>query len=88
MLTPQEIRQQMDELHKGIVHDVNRDAIMLITPLVLQKHAAIVDLASQLSEISSAKLERLTRQLIYLTWALVGFTAALLILTFIIVKHG
>jgi hypothetical protein len=43
---------------------------------------------SEISEISSVKMERLTRQLIYLTWALVAFTAVLLILTFELVKRG
>jgi len=87
MLDAKEIREQIDGLHAAIREDLRKDAIMLITPLVLREHAQILDLTSQLSEIYSAKLERLTRQLIYLTWALVGFTAALLILTFVLAER-
>ena len=95
MLDTEEIRNRIDGLHNAIKRDLDKDAIMLITPLVLQNHAAIVDLTSQLAEISSARLERqtdtlikLTRRLFYLTWILVILTAGLLVFTFFLVKHG
>ena len=88
MDNPDDIKKQIDELHGEITKALDLPGIMLITPIVLQKHAKIVDLTSQLGEISSKRLERQTNQLIYLTWALVALTAGLLILTFCLVRHG
>ena len=88
MNNPEDIRRQIDALHEEIRNALEKPGIMLATPIVLQKHARILYLTSQLGEISSRRLERQTNRLIYLTWALVGLTAGLLILTFFLVKHG
>jgi len=56
--------------------------------LVAVEQSEIFVAASQLAEISSRRLERQTGLLIGLTWTLVGFTAVLIILTLLLVKHG
>ena len=87
-MTPQQIRERIDALHKEIAKDIDRDAIALITPLVLKRHAEIMDLTSQLADITSQKLERLTQKLIVLTWALVWLTVALLVFAiFVEIRH-
>jgi len=90
-----EIRRTIDALHNTIKRDIDKDAIMLITPLVLQSHARILDLTSQLAEISSATLERqtdkvinLTRWLCVYTCILVIMTVVLVVLTYLLIKHG
>jgi hypothetical protein len=88
MSNPKEIKKRIDELHSEIERALKLPGIMVITPIVLQKHAENVALTSQLAEISSQRLERRTDTLIRLTWAVVGFTAALLLRTFILMKRG
>ncbi len=95
MSNPKEIQEQIHELHVEIENAFKLPGTSFIAPRVLQKHAMIVDLTSQLAENASGRLERQTNRLIRLTWALVGLTAALLILTaslliltFVLVKHG
>ena len=89
MNDPSAIQKQIEEIHAEIGDVLQRmGASGLTVPMVLQKHARMLDLTAQLAEVSSRRLERQTQQLIYLTWALLVFTAALLFLTFILVKHG
>jgi hypothetical protein len=95
MLDAPEIRKRMQGLHQAIEQDLQKPGTMMITPLVLREHAAIVDLTSQLAEISSARIEqqtatliKLTRRLFCLTWILVILTAVLVVFTFFLVKHG
>jgi hypothetical protein len=84
-----EIKKSISDIHGEIDRAIiNHGAGALCTPAVLKLHAKILDLTAQLADVSSRRLERRTDTLIYLTWALVGFTAALLVLTFILVKHG
>jgi len=95
MLDATEIRKRIDGLHNTIARDLEKPGTMMITPLVLREHAAIVDLTSQLAEISSARIEqqtatliKLTRRLFYLTWILVGLTGVLVVFTYFLVKCG
>ena len=59
----------------------------MIGPLVYDMGVLLSNL-SELSELSSRRLERQTQQIIYLTWALVAFTSVLVILTLVLIKHG
>jgi hypothetical protein len=89
MSKSEDIQKQMQKLHAEIEDTISRmGASGLTAPMVLQKHAQILDLTSQLAEISGGRLERQTNRLIFLTWALVGLTAVLLVLTFVLVRHG
>ena len=82
-----EIRQRIDKLHIEIESIIGNLGVSNLTaPLVLQKHAAISDLVSQLAEIASNKMERQTKQLIRLTWALVIVSAALVVVALVQTK--
>jgi hypothetical protein len=84
-----EIKKAIGDLHGEIERTINgHGAGGMCAPLVLKHHAKIIDLTAQLADVSSRRLERRTDTLIYLTWALVGFTAVLIILTLLLVKHG
>ena len=85
MSDTKEIKKQIDELHNEIVKALDLRGIMLITPIVLQKHAKIVDLTSQLADISSSRLERQTDKLILLTRTLVRFTCVLVVMTALLI---
>jgi len=88
-MTPADIRAKIEQTHKDIARAVvAHGGGPLTTPSVLQLHAQMIDLTSQLADISSGRLERLTRHIIFLTWMLVVFTVGLFILTLVLVKHG
>jgi hypothetical protein len=76
------------------VHDLfaELDAAEKETPKDVVKISCICSRLSArqalLAEVSSRRLERQTSLLIGLTWTLVGFTAVLIILTLVLVKHG
>lgn len=59
----------------------------MIGPLVYDMGVLLSHL-SELSELSSRRVERQTKMLIFLTWALVALTAALVLLTLVLIKHG
>lgn len=77
MPTTKEIQAEIDKLHGEIAQNISSSA--LSTPTVLKCHARILDLTAQLADISSGRLERRTNWLIYLTWAIVALTLALLV---------
>ena len=84
-----ELQETIERLRKELVDIVqNRSFKMDSGVQVAHRQAEIFVCASQLTEISSRRLERLTRHIIYLTWTLVVFTIGLFILTFVLVKHG
>ena len=101
-MTPDEIRECIAALHNNIKRDLDKPGTLMITPLVLQSHARIVDFASQLADqqtqqlvkaveqqVESAKImERQTSQLISLTRALVWLTVGLLIFTVVLAIRG
>ena len=77
MTNPDDIRARIQVLHLEIKAALDLPGILMITPIVLQKHAQIVDLTAQLAEISSQRLERQTDELIKQTDRLVGETLIL-----------
>ena len=60
----------------------------LAVPTVLEYHAKILYHAAELAEVSSAKLEWLTKILVACTVALVVLTAVLAIFTWKLIQHG
>jgi hypothetical protein len=86
MSKSEDIQKEIEKHHAKIADIIDRFAASgLTTPGVLAEHAKILDLTSQLAEISTHRIEHLTKNLIRLTYVLVALTAALLILTIALV---
>ncbi len=63
-------------------------ASSLAVPMALNYHAKIVYHTAELAEVSSYKVEMLTRWLVGCTIALIVLTIVLAVFTWMLVKHG
>ena len=79
-MNTKEIQDQIDWLHAEIEKTMDLHGDMMITPRVLQKHAKIVDLTSQLAEAQTRRIVNLTRWLCALTCCLLAVAAVQVII--------
>jgi hypothetical protein len=88
MKTPEELNADIERLRKEADHIATVLPFQISSPVIIaQKHSEIFVCASQLAEISTRRIIRLTWFLAFLTLVLVGLTVGLLILTYVLTKH-
>ena len=86
MTTPEELQKRIEQLRAEIAEVTPGHTVATAT--IAAKQSEIFVLASQLSDFASRRVERQTQQLIWLTWALVALTVALLFYTVLLYQDA
>ncbi len=87
--TPEEIKQDMIANHKAMGDHINDHGMQFkAVQMALNYHAKIVYHTAELAEVSSHKVEVLTRWLVVCTVALIALTGVLTWFTWELVQPG
>ncbi|MEK7706500.1 MAG: hypothetical protein AAB380_00685 [Verrucomicrobiota bacterium] len=86
-MTAKELQDKIERHRKEIVRIPKEEAAGSVNFLIAAQQSEIFVAASQLAELSTRRIIRLTWFLAFLTLVLVGLTIGLLILTYVLTKH-